>query len=107
MDCVAVDSACNVTVTGVDMNRDGTHECVSTAPVDEPATMSSTIPLTGNTIVATTAVVTTCFASADCTDSAIPTCSGDICVTMSRGGGSFIPDGEYDSLWDNVKPMIA
>ena len=62
--------------------------CMSTAPpVDEPAAMSSTIPLTGNTIAATTAVVTTCFASADCTDSATPTCSGDICVTMSRGQG--------------------
>ena len=81
--------------------------CMSTAPVDEPAAMSSTIPLAGNTIAATTDVVTTCFASADCTDSATPTCSGDICVTMSRGGGSFIPDGAYDSLWDNVKPMIA
>ena len=69
--------------------------------------MSFTIPLTGSTIVATVAVVTTCFASADCTDSATPTCSGDICVTMSCGGGSFTPDGAYDSLWDNVKPMIA
>ena len=63
--------------------------------------------LTGNTIVATTNVVTTCFASADCTDFAIPTCSGDICVTMSCGGGSLTPDGAYDSLWDNVKPMTA
>ena len=39
------------------------------------------IPLTGNTIVATTAGVTTGSALTDCTDSATPTCSGDICVT--------------------------
>ena len=79
---------------------------MSTAPVDEPTAMSFTIPLTGNTIVATAAVVTTYSASADCADSATPTCSGDICVMMSCGGGSFTPDGAYDSLRDNVKPMM-
>ena len=26
VDCITVDSACNVTVTGVDMNKDGTHD---------------------------------------------------------------------------------
>ena len=67
----------------------------------------STIPLTGNTIVATTAVVTTCSAVTDCTDSATPTCSGDVCVTMSCGDGSFTPDGAYDSHWDKVKPMTG
>ena len=36
----------------------------STAPADEPTAMSSTIPLTGSTIVATATVVTTCSASA-------------------------------------------
>ena len=77
----------------------------STAPVDEPTAMSSTIPLTGSIIVATAAVEATYSASADCTDSAIPTCSGDVCVTMSCGGGSFTPDGAYDSLWDHVRPM--
>ena len=61
-----------------------------------------TIPLTGSTIVATAAVVTTCSASVDCTNSATPTCSGDVCVEMSFGGGSFTPDGTYDSLWDSV-----
>ena len=80
---------------------------MSTAPVDEPTAMSSTIPLTGSTIVATAAVVTTYSASADCTDSATPTCSGDVCVTMSCGCGSFTPDGAYDSLWNNVKPMMC
>ena len=34
--------------------------CVSTAPVAEPTAMSFTVPLTGSTIVATAAVVTTC-----------------------------------------------
>ena len=71
------------------------------------ALSSSTIPLTGNTIVATAAAVTTYSTSADCTDSATPTCSRDVCVTTSCGGGSFTPDGTYDSLWDNVKPMMC
>ena len=79
--------------------------CVSTAPVDETTGMSFTIPLTGSTIIATAAVVTMCSASTDCTDSATPTCSEDVCVAMSCGGGSFTPDGVYDSLWDSVKPM--
>ena len=26
---------------------------------------------------------------------------------MSCSGGSFTPDGAYDSLWDNVKPMTG
>ena len=81
--------------------------CMSTAPVDELAAMTSTIPLTGNTIAATAAVVTTCSTSADCVDSATPMCSGGVYVAMSCGGGSFIPDGEHDSLWDNVKPMMG
>ena len=80
---------------------------VSSAPVDEPTAMSSTIPLTGSTIVATAAAVTTYSTSADCTDSATPTCSGDVCVTMSCGGGNITPDGAYDSLWDNVRPMMC
>merc|ERR1712136_313693 len=79
--------------------------CVSTAPVAEPTVMSFTVPLKGSTIVATAAVVTTCSSSADCTDSAAPMCSGGVCVAMSCGGGSFSPDGAYDSLWDSVKPM--
>ena len=49
---------------------------MSTAPVDEPTALSFTIPLTGNTIVATAAVVTTYSVSADCSDSATPTCRG-------------------------------
>ena len=68
--------------------------------------MSFTIPLTGNTIVITAAVVTTCSVSVDCTDSAIPTCSGDVCVAMSCGGGSFTPDGAYDSLWDSIQDVL-
>ena len=80
---------------------------MSTAPVDELTAMSSTIPSTGSTFVATTTVMTTCSASADCIDSATPTYSGDVCVTMLCGCGSFTPDGAYDSLWDNVKPMMA
>ena len=45
-----------------------------------------------------------------CTNSATPTCSGGsggVCVAMSCGGGSFTPDGAYDSLWDSVKPMTG
>ena len=34
-------------------------------------------------------------------------CSGGVCVGMSCGGGSFTPDGAYDSLWDSVKPMTG
>ena len=41
--------------------------CVSTAPAADPAVMSFTVLLLGSTIVATAAVGTTCFASADCT----------------------------------------
>ena len=83
------------------------RKCVSTAPVAEPTAMSFTVSLTGSTIVATAAVVTTCSASADCTDSATPICSVCVCVAMSCGGGSFTPDGAYDSLWDSVKPMTG
>ena len=53
-----------VTVTSVDMNRDGTHDV---RVHDEPTAMSFKIPLTGSTIVATAAVVTTCSASAETT----------------------------------------
>ena len=88
------DSSC--TVNNVQGSVTG-YKGVSTAPVDDSTAMSFTIPLTGSTIVATAAVVTMC--------SATPTCSEDVCVAMSCGGGSFTPDGAYDSLWDSVKPM--
>ena len=65
-----------VTVTGVDMNRDGTHDIRVHAPVDEPTAMSFTIPLTGSTTVPTAAVVTTYSASAYYTDSTTPTSRG-------------------------------
>ena len=48
-----------------------------------------------------------CSASADCTDSATPMCSGGVYVAMSCGGGSFTPDGAYDFLWDSLKPMTG
>ena len=76
--------------------------CVSTGPVDEPTAMSFAIPLTGNTIIATVY-----SASVDCTDFAIPACSGSVYIAMQCGGGSFVPDGAYDSLWDGVKPMTG
>ena len=41
--------------------------CVSTAPAADPAVMSFTVLFFGSTFVATAAVGTTCFASADCT----------------------------------------
>ena len=44
---------------------------------------------------------------ADCTDSATPTCSGGVCVAMSCGGGSFTPNGAYDSLWDSVQTITG
>ena len=50
--------------------------------------------------------MTTYSASVDCTDSAIPTCSGDVCVAMSCGGGSFTPNGAYDSLWDSIQDVL-
>merc|ERR1719374_428293 len=79
--------------------------CVSTVPVAEPTVVSFTVPVQGSTIVATTSVLTACSSSADCTDSTAPMCSGGVCVAMSCGGGTFAPDGAYDSLWDSVKPM--
>ena len=66
---------------------------VSTAPAVEPAAMSFTVTLTGSTIDATAAVVSTCSASADCTDSATPMCSAGACVALSCDGGFFTPDG--------------
>ena len=66
---------------------------VSTAPAVEPAAMSFTVTLTGSTIDATAAVVSTCSASADCTDSATPMCSVGACVALSCDGGCFTPDG--------------
>ena len=57
--------------------------CVSTAPAVEPAAMSFTVTLAGSTIDATVAVVFTCSASADCTDSATQMCSAGACVAMS------------------------
>ena len=77
------------------------------SPINEPIAMSFTIPLTGSTIIATAAFVTECTASADCMDFATPMCSVGVCVAMSCGGGSFIPDGAYDSLWDGVRPMTG
>ena len=67
-------------------------------PVDEPTAMSFTVPLTGNTIVATAAVMTTYSASANCTDSLIPTCSGSVCIAMPS---AFPPltRGELDAEW--------
>ena len=56
----------------------------------------------------TATVVTTCSASTDCTDFAIPACSGDVCVAMSCGGGSFTPHGRSfpaypgGKSWDEV-----
>ena len=67
--------------------------------------MLFTVPLSGSTIAATGTAVTTCLSSADCSDTAVPMCSFHVCVAMSCGGGSFSPDGAYDSLWDSVKPM--
>ena len=66
---------------------------VSTAPAVEPAAVSFTVTLTGSSFDATAAVVTTCFASADCTDSATPLCSAGACVAMSCDGGTSTPDG--------------
>ena len=94
-----------MTVTGVNMNRDGTHEV---RVHDEPTAMSFTIPLTGSAIVATAAVVTMCSASAYYTDSSTPTCSGGVCIAMSYDGGSFTSDGAYDFLWDShARPVQA
>ena len=81
--------------------------CVFTAPFAEPTAMSFTVPWTRSTIVATAAVVTTCSASAGCTDSATPMYSGCVCVAMSCGGGSFSPNGAYVSLQDSVKLMTG
>ena len=75
-----------------------TLSSLSANVADEFSLASFEIPLTGSTIVAAAAAVTTCSASADYTDSAPPTCSGGVCVAMSRGGGSFTPDGTCDSL---------
>ena len=72
--------------------------CVSTVPAVEPAAMSFTFSLTG-CIDATAAVVSKCFASADCTDSVTPMGSAGTCVAMSCDGGSFTSDGAYNSLW--------
>ena len=58
--------------------------------------ISFTVPLTGNTIIVTTAVVTMCSASANGTDSLTPTCSRSVCVTMSCGDGSFNLDVAED-----------
>ena len=79
--------------------------CMSTAPVDEPTAMSFTVPLTGNTIAATATVETTYSSSANCADSLTPTCSGSVYIAMSCGGGNFTPDGAYDSMWSNVRPV--
>ena len=72
---------------------------MSTAPAVEPAAMSFTFYLTGRTIDATAAVVSTCSASTDCTDSVTSMGSAGACVAMSCDGGSFTFDGAYNSLW--------
>ena len=81
--------------------------CVSTDPVAEPAVMSFTVLLTGSIVVAAAAVETTYSESADCTDSSTSMCSGGVRVATQCGGGSFTPDGAYDSLWNSVKPMTG
>ena len=80
-------------------NRKYSGMFVSTAPAVEPAAMSFTDPVTVSTIDATTTVVALYSASADCTGSAVSMCSAGACVAMSCDGGSFTPDGAYDSLW--------
>ena len=95
---------------------------VSTAPVAEPTVVSFVVPSLGSVIIATavttdtvvtevtavsTTKVTTCSSWNDCKDSATPMCSNSKCVAMSCGGGSFSPDGAYDSVWDSVKPMTG
>ena len=86
-------------------NGEYSGTCVSTAPVAEPTVMLFTVPLSDSIIAATATAVTTCLSSADCSDSAAPMCSVNVCVAMSCCGGSFSPDGAYDSLWDSVKLM--
>ena len=79
--------------------------CVSTAPAADLAVMSFTVLLLGSTIVATAAVGTTCYASADCTVSRLQ-CAA-LVLRRCRGDGSFTPDGAYDSLCDCVMPMTG
>ena len=62
-----------------------------TAPAAEPAAISFTVPLTGSTIDATAAIMTSYSSSADGPD------SGPLCAA----------DGSYDSVWDSVKPMTG
>ena len=81
------------------LEREVLLTCVFMAPAVEPAVMSFTVSLTGSSIDAIAAVVSTCSASADCTDSATPMCSAGVCVAMLCDGGSFTPDGAYVSLW--------
>ena len=78
---------------------------VFTAPAADPAVMSFTVPSIGSTIVATATTVTS--SSADCTDSASAMCSEGACVVVSCGGGSFTPDGAYDSFWYGVRAMTG
>ena len=73
---------------------------VFTAPAADPAVMSFTVPSKRSTFVATATTVTS--SSADCTDSASAMCSEGACVVVSCGGGSFTPDGAYDSFWYGV-----
>ena len=63
--------------------------CVSTAPALEHAALSFTVTLARSTIVATAAVVSTCSALADCTDSVAPMCSSGACVAMLCDGWYF------------------
>ena len=56
--------------------------------------MLFTVPLSGSTIAA----VTTCLSSADCSDSAAPMCSVNVCVNVLWWWKFLSPDGAYDSL---------
>ena len=47
---------------------------------------------------ATAVVVSTCSASADCTDSVTPMCSAGACVASSCDGGFFTPDGTVHGM---------
>ena len=43
-------------------------------------------------------LVSTCSASADCTDSVTPMCSAGACVALSGDGGCFTPDGTVHGM---------
>ena len=80
---------------------------MSTDPVAELAVMSFTVPLTGSTVVVAATVETTYSEAADRTDSSTSMYSGGVRAETHCYGGSFTPDGAYDSLWDSVKPKTG